>query len=97
MKNFKDIEFKPDIIGGVRGKLEIENGIMISVVAGKFNYCTPRENSPIDGWSSFEVAVLDSYGSFITKRIVDDAGGDVLGWQSREDINNLIKQIYNYE
>ena len=97
MKNFKDIEFKPDIIGGVRGKLEIENGMMISVVAGKFNYCTPREDSPVNGWSSFEVAIFDSEGNFVTKKICEDECGNVLGWKSREDINDLITKMYNYE
>lgn len=97
MKNFKDIEFKPDIIGGVRGKLEIENGMMISVVAGKFNYCTPREDSPVNGWSSFEVAIFDSEGNFVTKKICKDECGNVLGWKSREDINDLITKMYNYE
>jgi hypothetical protein len=97
MKNFKDIEFKEDIGGGVRGILEIENGMEISVAAGEMNYCTPRKNISVDGWISFEVAIFDSDGSFATKRVVDDAGGDILGWQSRENINDLITKMYNYE
>ncbi len=98
MKNFKDIEFKIGLIGkGIRGKLEIENGMEISVVAGEMNYCTPRKDISVDGWISFEVAILDSDGNFITEKIYGGKCHDILGWQSRENINDLITKMYNYE
>ena len=47
-------------------------------------YSLPRDagNSP-DDFDKFEVAVIDQDGKFI---------GDVEGWQSRDDIDELIKK-----
>jgi hypothetical protein len=93
---FKDLEFKARDFGGVGAQYTFDNGITISVQASQVNYSTPRENlgSPND-FSSFEVGMWDANG-WVTKELVDDAGDDVLGWQSREDINNLIKKVNNH-
>jgi hypothetical protein len=83
MKTFNDIIWKKHRIpGAIQGILKLKKGFELSVVAGEFHYSTPRENlgSP-DLHSSFEVAIFDNEGKFV---------GDVLGWQSREDINTLL-------
>jgi hypothetical protein len=83
MKTFKDIIWKKHSIpGAIQGLLNLKGGFELSVVAGEFHYSTPRENlgSP-DLHSSFEVAIFDNDGNFID---------EVLGWQSREDINSLL-------
>ncbi len=85
LKTFEDITWKKHQLGvnAIQGLLMLDNGIELSIVAGKAMYSTPREDlgSP-DLHSSFEVAVFDKRGDFV---------GDVLGWQSREDIDNLIQ------
>ena len=99
MKTFKDLEFKPRGDGkfgyGVGAKYTFDNDVTISVQAGRFNYSTPREDltSPND-FTSFEVAVLESpNGDLITTDFVPDAGDDVLGWQDRAQINELMLLI----
>jgi hypothetical protein len=87
MKSFRDIKWKlHSIKGAVQGLLMLDNGIELSVVAGPGLYSLPREagKSP-DDFGKFEVAVIDTAGEFL---------GDPLGWQTREDIDGLIK-LYN--
>jgi hypothetical protein len=63
----------------------LDSGNELSIVAGPGMYCMPKEqhNSP-DSFSSFEVAVFDKEGKMM---------GDPTGWQSRENINTLIKLL----
>ena len=44
MKQFKDLEFKLRDFGGVGATHTFENGITISVQAGRGPYSTPRED-----------------------------------------------------
>ena len=89
MKAFKDITFKQHRLGKghIQGLLMLDNGIELSVVAGPTMYSLPKDagNSP-DDFDKFEVAIFDQDGKFISSK-----EGDVLGWQSREDINKLIQ------
>ena len=88
-KSFKSIKWgKHHIIpGAIQGKLTLRNGIMFSVVAGPTLYSLPKDkgDSP-DDFDKFEVAIFDQDGNFISSK-----EGDVLGCQSREDINKLIQ------
>ena len=95
MKNFEDIEWKKHQLGPgfIQGLLMLDSGIELSVVAGSGMYCSskagtckPVDIMKIDEILSFEVAIFND-GSFLEE--MDD---QVLGWQSREDINNLIKK-----
>ena len=93
MKTFKDIKFKQHRLGkgNIQGLLMLDNGIEFSDVAGKGMYSTGKGGvreaiDKVEDASSFEVAVFDQDGKFIGAD--DDL---VLGWQSREDINKLIK------
>ena len=97
MNNFNDLNFSQREIGGVGATHLFDKDIMISVQAGAFAYSTPREDMPSpDDFSSFEVALIDNIsGQFITKNFVEDLNDDVLGWQTREDINELINKINN--
>ena len=85
-KSFKNIKWKQHRVGkgSIQGLLMLNNGIEFSVVAGPTMYSLPKDagNSP-DDFDKFEVAIFDKDGEFM-----DD---DVLGWQSREDINKLIQ------
>ena len=93
MKTFKDITFKQHKLGKghIQGLLMLDNGIELSVVAGKGMYSSGKSGvrtsiNDVKDASSFEVAVFDTDGKFI-----DSDAGQVLGWQSREDIDNLIQ------
>ena len=93
MKTFKDITFKQHKVDkeAIQGLLMLDNGIELSVVAGKGMYSTGKGGvreavNKVEDASSFEVAVFDQAGNFI------GADNDlVLGWQSREDIDKLIQ------
>tara|TARA_R110001632_G_scaffold214049_1_gene340636 strand:- start:222 stop:512 length:291 start_codon:yes stop_codon:yes gene_type:complete len=93
MIKFKDLEFKLRDFGGVGATHTFENGITISVQAGRGPYSTPREDltSP-DGYSSFEIAMWDANG-WVTKKLIPGAEDDVLGWQDRDEINTLMNEI----
>ena len=88
-KSFKDIKWGTHHIipGAIQGKLTLRNGIMFSVVAGPTLYSLPKDkgDSP-DDFNLFEVAIFDQDGNFI-----ETNEGDVIGWQSRKDINKLIQ------
>ena len=95
MKTFKDITFKQHKLGkgNIRGLLTLDNGVELSIVAGTGMYSAGKTGvrGPVDNVkdvSSFEVAIFDQAGTFISAD--DDM---VLGWQSREDINKLIKKF----
>ena len=92
MKVFKDLVFEKARNGGIGAKIELDNGFVISAIAGENACSSPREDkdSP-DDFRSFEVAVFDSNGDWATKQFV--ACDDVLGWRSRDQINELMLHI----
>ena len=67
--------------------LDKEKEIVLSVVAGPNLYCSGREEKMLNptekDLSSFEIAIIDESK--------EESDFDVRGWQSREDINNIIK------
>ena len=90
---FKNLPFLVKHFGGINAVYEFKNGWKLSVSAGEFPYSYPRENFGNPEWySSFEVAVIDNNDDFATKRITD-SNDDVLGWMSRDEINELIQVI----
>ena len=91
MKTFKDITFKQHKLGKghIQGLLMLDNGIELSVVAGTGMYSAGKTGvreavDNVKDVSSFEVMAIDVDGEFL---------GDPKGWQSREDINELIKLL----
>ena len=92
---FDNIVFSKNMFeDGISGKIQFDNGVVMSIIAGKYYYSNPREAKfHSDDFISFEVAIFDVEDNFITMEFAPDAGNDVLGWMSREDINNLIKKI----
>ena len=81
---------------GISSSLSFNNGFEISIVAGPGKYSSPKDegDSP-DDFSSFEVAIFNPQGDWATKEFFPDNNDDVIGWQSREDINNLLEKIEN--
>ncbi len=95
MKTFKDLVFHPNHTGGVNSRIDFDNGFSISVIAGGMAYSTPREdNTDPDFFSSFEIAIFDMTGGFITRQII---GGDddVAGWKSRDEISSIMERLTN--
>ena len=94
MKTFKDLVFHANRTGGVNSRMEFGNGFSISVIAGGMAYSTPREdNTDPDHFSEFEVAVFAPDGDFTREFFPEDHGDDVMGWQSRADINTIMLLI----
>ena len=92
MMKFKDLEFEKTY-NGVGAHHKFDNGITISVQAGEGIYSTPRENltSP-NSYSSFEVALWDESGEWITQDFVktDDV---VVGWQTKDNIDAIMMAV----
>lgn len=96
MKTFKDLVFMPrPFDGGVGATMKFDNGFEISVQAGSFLYSSPRKDLMwVDDFDSFEVAVFGPpNGDFVTKEFVPDLDDDVLGWQDRGQISELMLLI----
>ena len=88
-KTFKDLIFKshPSTRIGIQAVLSLNKNIDLSVVAGEgFYSSTKKEAKGIkhpdsNNFISFEVGIITNNESL-----------DVIGWKSREDINNIIKK-----
>ena len=89
---FKDLIFKDNTFM-INAHHVFDNNWEISVSAGSGIYSTPKEDlKDPELFSSFEIAIFNQNGDFATSEVlqIDD---DVAGWQSREDINNIIEMI----
>lgn len=94
MQTFKNLEFKENGFGSLAANLKFDNEFTLSVIAGSVAYSTPRENNTDpDFFSAFEVAVFAPDGKFTREFFPQDHDDDVLGWQSRADINTLMLLI----
>ena len=82
-ENLVFIKHPNDYMEGLMAKYRFDNGKELSVVAGNNLYCTTRYGNR-KGGPMLEVEDVASFEVMI--------GGKVLGWQSREDINNIIKE-----
>ena len=100
MKNFKNIDWKLHSLDkkSIQGILEFDNGVELSVIAGaKFYSSRIGDDKPHHSkFASFEVAVLDKGGEFITGKFTNE-DNEVIGWQSREDIDTIISKIEDYK
>jgi hypothetical protein len=97
MKTFKDLVFHPNRRGGVNSRTDFDNGFSLSVVAGGVAYSTPRDDSQDpEHFSAFEIAVFAPDGEFTREFFPEDHSDDVMGWQSRADINTILLQIQNH-
>ena len=94
---FQDIKFVEHRFGdGFSSHTEIGK-FTLSVQCGQRNYCTPRESlaSP-EQYSSFEIAIWETNGDWATRQFVD-VNDDVAGWQSREDIEDIMEKLLLHE
>ena len=86
MKTFDDLEFSPHPtgLGGKIAQMDLGNGYKISVVGGGRGLYG-------DGETTFEVAMFDRMNEMITLGENDQ----VLGWQTIEEINEIIQKFDN--
>ena len=90
-KTFDDLEFKRHAVkaDGVQARLDLGNGLQISVVAMK------DKDQSLGGLygnaskGTYEVAVFGNNDSMIPLASYDD----VLGWQTKDDINKLMDNL----
>ena len=84
MKTFNDLEFGPHPtgLGGKIAQMDLGNGYKISVVGGGRGLYG-------DGETTFEVAMFDRVGDMIKLGENDQ----VLGWQTIDEINEIIKKF----
>ena len=94
MVTIDDLKFTPQPHGGIGATLKTKSKITISIQAGDFVYSNPRENGlEPDSYTSFEVALINAKGEFVTDKFIDCGGDEVAGWVSRDAINDLIYQL----
>ena len=86
MKTFDDLVFKPHPLGRgcVMARLDLGNDIEVSVVGGPGLYG--------NGKTSFEVA---AFYQTLDKLVPMPDGDDVSGWNSKEEVTELINYLEN--
>ena len=82
--NFKNLSFiaHPNINDAIMAQIICDNGKRVSIVAGTGMYSTSRSGvrqacNNVEDALTFEVLI---------------EGGDVIGWQTREDINKILRE-----
>jgi len=89
MKTFNDLEFNNHPTGnGIQAVLNIKPDTIVSVIAGEGFYSNSKKGnrktvSKVEDVFSFEVGIKRN----------NDENWEVVGWQSREDINALLSII----
>ena len=94
MITVNDLKFYPQSHGGIGAKLNTKAKLTLSIQAGQGVYSFPREDGLQPGdYTSFEVAILNTLGEFVTDKFIDCGHDTVAAWCSREVINNIIYQL----
>ena len=81
--NFKNLSFiqHPNINNAIMAQVICNNGKRVSVVAGKGMYSTSK-NGVRQAWNNVEEALTFEVA----------VGDKILGWQSREEIDQILKE-----
>jgi len=90
MTAFKDLEFKPHKFGkGIQAEIEINPQVFVSVIAGEGFYSTGKDGVRKAVKSSKDVSTFE-VGIINESLPEDDQEWEVIGFQSREDIDELL-------
>lgn len=87
---------------GIRGLIPICNGTLeMSIVAGEFFYCSPREDFDTpDDYNSMELAIFTKDGQWASWKQIDDAGiFSVIGYgehPEQEDPERSGANVWGY-
>ena len=78
------------------GRIEIkyENGLVASIIFNKYKYS--RINKDGD-FISFELAVFDEKGEWVTKKIFQKIYDNVIGYIPIDELDIYLKKIKNYK
>ena len=91
---FEDIKFRQRTFGGIVAQVELKNEMILSIIGGRMAYSTPRKDlTEAKEFASFEVAILDKDGEFVTRDHITGLDDDVKGWVSRDEILEIIKKL----
>lgn len=91
---FEDIKFKQRAFGGISAQVELKDEMILSIIGGQMAYSTPREDlTEAKDFASFEIAILDRAGEFVTSNHIADLDDDVKGWVNRDEILEIIKKL----
>ena len=82
-KNLVFLKHPNDFFEGLMAKYRFDNGKELSVVAGNNLYCQTKYGNK-KGGPLLEVEDVISWEVMV--------GGKVVGWQTKEDINKIIKE-----
>jgi len=94
MVTIDDLQFSPQMHGGIGAVLKTKSKITISIQAGQGIYSTPRKDGlEPESYSAFEVALINYKSDFITDKFINCGEDKVAGWVSRSVINNIIYQL----
>ncbi len=89
-----DLKFTKQMHGGIGSVLKTKSKVTISIQAGAGIYSNPRENGlEPDSYTSFEVALLNTKGAFITDKFINCHGDMVASYVTRDVIDALIYQL----
>lgn len=95
--DFSKIIFRRDQMGEWKSQTHFQNGYSISVVAGQMAYCNPRQNlEDPQSYFTYEIAIFDEDGDWVTRRFIDE-GDDVCGWLTKDEINEIMQKVAQYE
>ena len=93
---FKDLKFKPHSVlpkAGIQATLEIKPNVFLSVIAGEGFYSTAK-GTGVSGAVTSEKDVSSFEVGWIDENLPEkEQQWEVVGWQSREDINKLINEL----
>ena len=93
---FKDLKFKPHPVvkeKGIQATLEIKPNVFLSVIAGEGFYSTAR-GTGVRGAVTSEKDVSSFEVGWVDENLPEDKQQwEVVGWQSREDIDKLINEL----
>jgi len=79
---------------GYQARYNFENGYEISVVCGRYFYCTPKLDLLfVDEYETFEVAVFSPENEFVTPEFIDCYGDDVAGYLNKDEISDLMTNV----
>jgi hypothetical protein len=96
--DFSKIIFKKDQMGEWKSRTHFQNGYSMSVIAGQMAYCNPRQNlEDPQEYLTYEIAIFNEDDDFVTQRFTDEANDDVCGWLTKDEINEIMQKVAQYE
>lgn len=99
---FLDLVFKPHPrgteMGGFQAIHQFDNGLILSVVCGRGTgsvKLVPGPEQSHEDYESYELAVMDRFGNFITSRFCRDTSDEsVCSFLNPDEISDVMYRVY---